>query len=160
LEAAEYFGAQGRIFYVHMRDVKGGCDDFTECYINEGNSNIFKVILKLHEVGFNGFMIDDHVPHMVNDSSYGHRGRAHATGYITAMLDAVNVVSPIKDPMLVQPAPVAVAAAPKAISAKKSSAKKSKDTPPKFSVNAKAMKELPTEPMIKGGGRLRFGVKI
>ena len=162
LEAAEYFGAQGRIFYVHMRDVQGGCDDFTECYINEGNSNIFKVILKLREVGFNGFMIDDHVPHMVNDSSYGHRGRAHATGYITAMLDAVNVVSPIKDPMLAQPepAPVAVAAAPKAISVKKSRAKKPKDTPPKFSVNAKAMKELPTEPMIKGGGRLRFGGEI
>ena len=162
LEAAEYFGAQGRIFYVHMRDVQGGCDDFTECYINEGNSNIFKVMLKLREVGFNGFIIDDHVPHMVNDSSYGHRGRAHATGYITAMLDAVNVVSPIKDPMLAQPepAPVAVAAAPKAISVKKSRAKKPKDTPPKFSVNAKAMKELPTEPMIKGGGRLRFGGEI
>ena len=33
----------------------------------------------LHEVGFGGFIIDDHVPQLVDDTSWGHRGRAHAT---------------------------------------------------------------------------------
>ena len=88
LESVEHFGRQGRIFYVHFRDVQGGCDDFKECHIDEGNSNMPAVVRKLREVGFNGFMIDDHVPHMVNDSSYGHRGRAFATGYMVGLMQA------------------------------------------------------------------------
>jgi len=30
------------------------------------------------------------VPHLVNDTPYGHRGRAYATGYLRAMLDAIR----------------------------------------------------------------------
>ena len=88
LEAIQHFGSQNRLFYIHMRDVQGGGDAFTECFIDEGNSNILSVMQKLKEVGFNGFIIDDHVPHLVNDTPWGHRGRAYATGYIKAMLDA------------------------------------------------------------------------
>ena len=92
MEAIEHFGSQGRIFYVHLRDVRGSAENFTECFIGEGNMNIFNVVRKLKQVGFHGLLIDDHVPHMVNDSAWGHRGRAFATGYITAMLQAVNTV--------------------------------------------------------------------
>jgi len=31
---------------------------------------------------------------MVNDSPWGHRGRAYATGYITALVDMVSRHSP------------------------------------------------------------------
>ena len=44
------------------------------------------------EVGFDGFLIDDHVPHMVNDTQWGHRSRAYAIGYIQAMLDLLDRV--------------------------------------------------------------------
>lgn len=90
MEAIEYFGSQGRILYVHMRDVQGGADNFRECFIDEGNSNIAAVIRKLKEVGFRGFIIDDHVPHMVGDIGWGFRGRAYATGYIRGLIDAVE----------------------------------------------------------------------
>ncbi len=90
LEAIDWFGRQGRLFYVHLRDVQGGAEQFTECFIDEGNSDIVAVVKKLKEVGFRGFILDDHVPHMVNDSSWGHRGRAYATGYIRGVLQAVN----------------------------------------------------------------------
>lgn len=92
LEAIEHFGKQGRIFYVHFRDVQGAADDFTECFIDEGNSDTFAVMRKLKQVGFKGFIIDDHVPHMVNDSTWGHRGRAYATGYIIGLLKAANAL--------------------------------------------------------------------
>lgn len=36
---------------------------------------------------------DDHVPKMVNDSTWNHRGRAFATGYMKGLLQAVNAVS-------------------------------------------------------------------
>jgi mannonate dehydratase len=93
LEAIEHFGRQGRLFYIHFRDVMGGAEDFTECFIDQGNMNKFQVMMKLKEVGFKGLVIDDHVPHMVNDSPWGHRGRAFATGFIVAMIQAVNSVN-------------------------------------------------------------------
>ncbi len=93
LDAIDHFGRAGRIFYTHMRDVQGGGDYFTECFIDEGNMNMFDVVRKLKETGFNGFMIDDHVPHLVNDTPYGHRGRAYATGYLRALLAAATQTS-------------------------------------------------------------------
>ena len=41
-------------------------------------------------VGFNGFMIPDHVPRMIGDSNWSHRGRAYTIGYMKAMLDVLN----------------------------------------------------------------------
>jgi mannonate dehydratase len=98
MESIEHFGQQGRLFYIHFRDVKGACDPstgsgFTECFIDEGNSDMFKVMLKLKEVGFKGFLIDDHVPKMVGDTPWNHRGRAFATGYMKGLLQAVNAVA-------------------------------------------------------------------
>lgn len=90
LEAIEHFGRQGRIFYVHLRDVQGCAEDFYECFIDEGNSDVVAVMRKLKEVGFNGFIIDDHVPHLVNDSPWGHRGRAFATGYLLGVLHTIQ----------------------------------------------------------------------
>jgi mannonate dehydratase len=90
LEAIEWFGSRGRIFYVHLRDVRGCAERFEECFIDEGNCDVFAAVRKLHEVGFRGFIIDDHVPFMVNDSAWAHRGRAFATGYIKALIDVVN----------------------------------------------------------------------
>jgi mannonate dehydratase len=92
LEAIDWFGKQGRLCYVHLRDVQGCAEKFTECFLDEGNSDVVAVIKKLKEVGFRGFILDDHVPHLVNDSSWGHRGRAYATGYIRGLLDAVNAL--------------------------------------------------------------------
>ncbi len=90
LDAIDYFGRAGRIFYMHLRDVQGSAEDFTECFIDEGNSDVFLVVKKLREVGFQGFIIDDHVPHLINDSAWGHRGRAYATGYIKGLVRAVQ----------------------------------------------------------------------
>ena len=90
LEALDHFGREGRILYVHMRDVQGCAEDFTECFIDEGNSDVAVVLKKLKEVGFHGFILDDHVPCMVNDSAWGHRGRAFATGYIAGILAALD----------------------------------------------------------------------
>jgi mannonate dehydratase len=95
LDAIEWFGRQNRIFYVHLRDVQGTCENFTECFIDEGNCDVFATVRKLKEVDFHGFIIDDHVPRMVNDSPWGHRGRAFATGYIKAMVDVVNCLADV-----------------------------------------------------------------
>ena len=83
-------GRRGKILYVHFRDVQGTADDFAECFLGEGNVNLTQAMRTFKEVGFTGFLIDDHVPHMVDDSEWGHRGRAYATGYMMALLSAVS----------------------------------------------------------------------
>jgi mannonate dehydratase len=90
---------EGRIFYVHFRDVQGTVPRFQECFLGEGNFDPAKVIRRLRERGFDGFLIDDHVPAMVRDgatwgdtspAAYCSRGRAHAIGYLTGVLNALE----------------------------------------------------------------------
>lgn len=90
IDPIRYFASRGKIFYVHFRDVQGCVPVFQECYLGEGNVNVVEAVRALKESGFTGFMIDDHVGRMVNDSDWNHRGHAHATGYISALVDAVN----------------------------------------------------------------------
>lgn len=86
IEAIRYFGERDKIFYVHFRDVQGTVPKFQECFVDEGNSDMFEVLQTLKEVGFSGFLISDHVPHIVDDTRWGHRGRAYAVGYMKALL--------------------------------------------------------------------------
>ena len=90
LDAIRYFGERGKIFYVHFRDVQGCVPKFQECFPGEGNMNVVAAIKTLKEVGFSGFIIDDHVPEMIDDSDWRHRGHAYSTGYIMALVEAVK----------------------------------------------------------------------
>jgi mannonate dehydratase len=93
IAAIRYFGTRGKIVYVHFRDVQGSVPRFQECFLGEGNVDVVAAMRALKESGFSGFIIDDHVPHLVDDTDWGHRGRAHATGYIQALVAAVNALS-------------------------------------------------------------------
>jgi mannonate dehydratase len=90
IRGIRYFAPRDKIFYGHFRDVQGTAGHFAECFLGEGNVNLVEAMLTFKECGFTGFLIDDHVPHMVDDSEWGHRGRAHATGYMLGLLAAVN----------------------------------------------------------------------
>lgn len=85
-EMIEYFAPKGAIAYIHFRDVQGSVPDFTECFIGDGNFDPAEVIMMLAENGFDGFLLDDHVPKMDGDSDWNHRGRAHAIGYMQGLL--------------------------------------------------------------------------
>ena len=90
LRGIRHFGPRGQIVYVHFRDVQGEGDHFAECFIGEGNINVTTVMRALKDSGFAGFLIDDHVPHMVGDTGWAPRGRAYSTGYLQGLLRAVN----------------------------------------------------------------------
>jgi mannonate dehydratase len=90
LRAIYTLGRKGRIAYVHARDVQGVLPNFTECFLGEGNYSPRKAIAALSEVGFDGFILDDHSPGMTGDDAYGYRGRAFALGYLMALVQDVN----------------------------------------------------------------------
>lgn len=85
-EMIEYFGPKGAIAYVHFRDVKGTVPNFTECFIGDGNYDPAEVMVLLARNGFDGFLLDDHVPKMDGDSDWNHRGRSHAIGYMQGLI--------------------------------------------------------------------------
>ena len=89
-EMIEYFAPKGRISYIHFRDVKGTVPNFTECFIGDGNFDPAEVITLLAKNGFDGFLLDDHVPKMDGDSEWNHRGRAHAIGYMQGLVRMVE----------------------------------------------------------------------
>lgn len=89
-EALERFGAMGRIVYVHFRNVQGRLPSFTESFVDDGDFDVVRAVTTLRRQGFKGFIIDDHVPHMVDDTRWGHRGRAYATGYIKGLVRATE----------------------------------------------------------------------
>jgi mannonate dehydratase len=93
IEAIRYFGQRGKIVYVHFRDVQGTVPCFQECFLGEGNVDVIAAMRALKEVGFTGFLLDDHVPHIVDDTDWGHRARAHAIGYIQALINTVQALS-------------------------------------------------------------------
>lgn len=90
MAALRRFAAAGRIHYVHLRSVTGALPRFTEAFHDEGTVDAVAVLRVLRDAGFDGFVIDDHVPHVVDDTVWGHRSRAYATGYITGVLRALN----------------------------------------------------------------------
>ena len=85
-EMIEYFAPKGAIAYIHFRDVKGTVPNFTECFIGDGNYDPAEVMVLLAKSGFDGFLLDDHVPKMDDDSDWNHRGRAHAIGYMQGLI--------------------------------------------------------------------------
>jgi mannonate dehydratase len=98
-QVIDSFGARGQICYVHFRDVRGVVPTFAECFLGEGNLDPVAVVRRLLAVGFDGFLIDDHVPAMVGDvatwgdissEAYCSRGRANAIGYLQGVLSAVG----------------------------------------------------------------------
>lgn len=89
----KYFGEQGKIFYVHFRNVKGIVPKFCECFIDEGNVNAWEALREYKKVGFNGMIIPDHVPCMEGDlDEWPDRGRAYTIGYMKALVEALNWV--------------------------------------------------------------------
>lgn len=88
------FGKQGKIFFVHFRNVQGTPYKFTETFHDDGMIDMYECMKAYYEVGFAGTMRPDHVPTMEGDSNdnpaYSSIGRLFALGYMKGLLEAVE----------------------------------------------------------------------
>jgi mannonate dehydratase len=98
LEQLQWFAERGEIVYVHFRDVRGVAPAFVECFLGEGNIQVVDAMRMLYQSGFDGVVIDDHVPLLDGDppitpgwvkSEYAYYGRAHGMGYLQGLLAGV-----------------------------------------------------------------------
>ena len=88
IDAIKYFGGNNKIVYVHFRNISGTIPQYSETFIDEGYVNMAEAMAAYKEAGFDGTVIDDHVPTMVNDPER-YRAKAYAMGYIKALIDIV-----------------------------------------------------------------------
>ena len=88
--AIRRFGGQGKIFYVHFRNIVGQFPRFDEVFLDEGDVSPHAAIRAYHEVGFDGVMTPDHCPVIEGEEGYRHRGMAFSLGYIRALMQMVD----------------------------------------------------------------------
>ena len=86
-DAIRRIGSQGKIVYVHFRNVKGSGHYFEEVFIDEGDVDMLKAMQTYKEVGFEGPFMMDHTPQIPGDEG-GRAGHALATGFMRAMIQA------------------------------------------------------------------------
>src|SRR5436190_12610449 len=86
-EAARAFAKMDKLWKIHFRNVSGPIPYFVETFVDNGYTNMDKLMKTLYEVDFRGAVIADHVPGMVSGPR---TGWAYSIGYIKALLAAVS----------------------------------------------------------------------
>ncbi len=87
----KWVGERKQIFNVHLRNIKGGFDNFMEVYPDNGDMDFFEVLKTLRDVEYPYLVMPDHVPHHPDPAS-SNQAFAFAYGYIKAMIQAVSSV--------------------------------------------------------------------
>ena len=85
IETIHYFGERKKIFKVHLRNVNQPLPHFVETFLDNGYSDMYKIMKALADVDFDGVLIADHIPRMVD----GHQ-TAFTIGYMNQMLERVH----------------------------------------------------------------------
>lgn len=85
--AVAQYARQGRIAYMHLRNVRGRVPHYHETFIDEGDVDVARVIGILRDCAYDGVLIPDHTPPMDCDAPW-HAGMAFAMGYMAALMKA------------------------------------------------------------------------
>ncbi len=92
IDIIRYFGERKKIFAVHLRNIKGSRDDFSEWYPDSGDMDFARVMKTLRDVEYPHSILADHMPSIPDHPDDPDRKQAYAFsfGYIQAMIQAVN----------------------------------------------------------------------
>jgi mannonate dehydratase len=88
-EAIDEYSRQGKIAYIHFRNVRGKVPCYREVFLDEGDIDMLRILQILHKNGYDGVLIPDHTPQM-NCAAPWHAGSAYALGYIRAAIAAIE----------------------------------------------------------------------
>ncbi|HZO57437.1 MAG TPA: mannonate dehydratase [Bryobacteraceae bacterium] len=83
-QAAREFQKLGKLWKIHFRNVTGPIPDFVETYVDDGYTDMKKLMRTLVEIDFRGNLIADHVPEMKGGR---YAGWSYSLGYIKALYD-------------------------------------------------------------------------
>ena len=83
----EYFGKQKKIFKIHFRNINQPLPHFVETFVDDGYTDMYKIMQALKKIDFDGVLIPDHIPRMAGGPN---TGTAFSIGYIKALRDRVD----------------------------------------------------------------------
>jgi mannonate dehydratase len=86
------FGNMGKIFAVHLRNVRGtipSAEEYEEVMLDEGDMDMFKILKALKATGYDGTLSPDHPTLYIGDENR-RATTAWDTGYIRALLQALK----------------------------------------------------------------------
>lgn len=92
----KYFAERKKIFNVHFRNIRGGLNDFSETWPDEGDVNMYQLVKILHEAEYPYMLMPDHAPlHPDDVAPEGVTKRvsqawAFQFGYIIALIQAAT----------------------------------------------------------------------
>ena len=89
LPIIKWVGDRSQIFNIHLRNIKGGWNNFQEVYPDNGDMSFAQIIKELRDVGYDGMVMPDHIPQH-EDPASGLQGHAFAFGYIKALIDVFS----------------------------------------------------------------------
>ena len=88
-ETVDRCSRQGRIAYVHFRNVRGQAPFYRETFVDEGDVDMLRVLRILKKNQYDGVLIPDHTPQMRCGAPW-HAGMAFALGYMRAGLQWIG----------------------------------------------------------------------
>ncbi|MDX1983541.1 MAG: mannonate dehydratase [Bryobacteraceae bacterium] len=86
-DAAREFARMGKLWKIHFRNVTAPIPYFVETYIDNGYTDMYKLMKTLVQADFRGNLIADHVPEMAGGRS---AGWSYSMGYIRALYQAAQ----------------------------------------------------------------------
>ncbi|MEO5999455.1 MAG: mannonate dehydratase [Chitinophagaceae bacterium] len=89
LPIIKWVGERKQIFNIHLRNIKGGWDNFQEVYPDNGDMDFFQVLKALRDVDYPYLVMPDHVPHHPAPGS-SNEAFSFAYGYIKALMQAIE----------------------------------------------------------------------
>ena len=89
LPIIKWVGDRKQIFNIHLRNIKGGWNNFQEVYPDNGDMDFVQVVKALRDVGYAGMVMPDHIPQH-EDPGSGLQGHAFAFGYIKGLIHAIR----------------------------------------------------------------------
>jgi mannonate dehydratase len=78
-DAVNRYSGQGKVAYVHLRNVKGKVPNYHETFIDEGDLDMARILAILKRNGFQGLVIPDHTPQMSCSDTLGYMTGALAS---------------------------------------------------------------------------------
>ena len=82
-DAGDRYSQQGKIAYIHLRNVVYKVTSYRETFIDEGDVDMLRILTILAKNNFDGVVIPDHTPQMTCAAPW-HAGMAHTIGFILA----------------------------------------------------------------------------
>ena len=92
---AREFCKQGKVFFVHFRDIKGQGKRFRETFHDNGPTDMARMLQIYYDCGFDGPIRPDHAPTLEGESEqsrgYGMLGKIFAIGYMKGLMEGQGI---------------------------------------------------------------------